>query len=105
MTETLTQGIISDCDQPGLTAAWGEWHPNTTLKFVTRRDGWHSLASAVYFIRGVRGVTLFKNYRNIEANEQAFDDNGWFNTGDIVPIDEAGYLYFSDRDKDMLKGC
>ena len=58
----------------------------------------------VLHIRGVRGVTLFKEYyRNIEANEQAFDDNGWFNTGDIVRIDEAGYLYFSDRDKDMLK--
>ena len=49
-------------------------------------------------------MTLFKEYyRNIEANEQAFDNNGWFNTGDIVRIDEAGYLYFSDRDKDMLK--
>ena len=56
------------------------------------------------FIRGVRGVSLFKAYyRNDEANEKAFDADGWFDTGDIVRRDEEGWLYFSDRDKDMLK--
>ena len=49
MTEALAQGIISAVISLVRTAAWGEWHPNTTLKFVTRRDGWHGLASAVYF--------------------------------------------------------
>ncbi len=54
------------------------------------------------FIRGVRGVSLFKAYyRNDEANEKAFDAEGWFDTGDIVRSDENGWLYFSDRDKDL----
>jgi crotonobetaine/carnitine-CoA ligase len=105
MTETLTQGIISDCDHPGPNASMGRVAPEYDIE-IRHEEG--RLAQpgerGVLHIRGVRGVTLFKEYyRNFEANEQAFDDNGWFNTGDIVRIDEAGYLYFSDRDKDMLK--
>lgn len=33
----------------------------------------------------------------------AFDDDGWFDTGDVIRIDDDGWLFFSDRDKDMLK--
>ena len=105
MTETLTQGIVSDCDHPGPNGSMGRVAPEYDIE-IRHEEG--RLAQpgerGVLHIRGVRGVTLFKEYyRNFEANEQAFDDNGWFNTGDIVRIDEAGYLYFSDRDKDMLK--
>ncbi|MFT5101429.1 MAG: crotonobetaine/carnitine-CoA ligase, partial [Planctomycetaceae bacterium] len=58
----------------------------------------------VLHIRGVRGVSLFKEYyRNPEANQSAFDDQGWFDTGDLVRVDKQGWLYFSDREKDMLK--
>jgi len=56
------------------------------------------------FIRGIRGVSLFKEYyNNPEANESAFDSDGWFDTGDIIRVGDDGYLFFSDRDKDMLK--
>jgi len=105
MTETLTQGIISDCDQPGPNGSMGRVAPEYDIEIRHEEGRLARLGErGVLHIRGVRGVTLFKEYyRNIEANEQAFDDNGWFNTGDIVRIDEAGYLYFSDRDKDMLK--
>ncbi|OMP67393.1 o-succinylbenzoate--CoA ligase [Domibacillus epiphyticus] len=36
-----------------------------------------------------------------EANEQAFQ-NGWFHTGDIGRIDEAGFLYVLDRRSDLI---
>ena len=52
----------------------------------------------------MRGVSLFKEYfRNPEANDKAFDAEGWFDTGDVLRIDEEGNLYFGDRNKDMLK--
>jgi len=52
----------------------------------------------------VRGVTLFKEYYgNPRANAKAFDEDDWFDTGDRIRIDEHGWLYFSDRSKDMLK--
>ena len=56
------------------------------------------------FIRGVPGVSLFKEYyRNDQATKAAFDADGWFNTGDMVRSDADGWLFFSDREKDMLK--
>jgi crotonobetaine/carnitine-CoA ligase len=47
---------------------------------------------------------MFKEYADApEANADAFDDDGWFDTGDLVQADADGHLYFSDRLKDMLK--
>jgi crotonobetaine/carnitine-CoA ligase len=47
---------------------------------------------------------MFKEYfRNQDANEKAFDENGWFDTGDVIVMDKEGDLYFGDREKDMLK--
>ena len=47
---------------------------------------------------------MFKEYyRNPEANAKAFDANGWFETGDNICMDEEGWLFFGDREKDMLR--
>ncbi len=105
MTETLTQGIVTDVDHPGPSGTIGRAAPEYEIE-IRREDG--SLAEpderGLLFIRGVRGVSLFKEYyRNDEANAKAFDENGWFDTGDLVRIGETGDLFFSDRDKDMLK--
>jgi len=50
----------------------------------------------------VRSVTLIKEYWNRpEANAKEFRD-GWFNSGDIGFLDGDGYLYLTDRAKDMV---
>jgi crotonobetaine/carnitine-CoA ligase len=105
MTETLTHGIVTDVDHPGPHGTLGRVAPEYEIQ-LRKPDG--TLAGpgekGVLFIRGVCGVTLFKEYyRNPEANARAFDADGWFDTGDIVRMDEHGWLFFSDRDKDMLK--
>jgi len=105
MTETLTQGIVTDVDHPGPHGTLGRVAPEYEIQ-LRKPDG--TLAGpgekGLLFIRGVRGVSLFKEYyRNPEANAKAFDADGWFDTGDIVRMDAQGWLYFSDRDKDMLK--
>lgn len=38
-----------------------------------------------------------------EANEEAFDEMGWFHSGDLVRKDEEGYHYFVDRKKFMIR--
>ena len=105
MTEILTQGIISDYDHPGVDGSMGRVAPEYDIE-IRHAEG--RLANpgerGILHVRGVRGVTLFKEYyRNDEANAKAFDEDGWFDTGDIVRMDENGHLFFSDRDKDMLK--
>jgi long-chain acyl-CoA synthetase len=51
----------------------------------------------------VKGPSVFQGYwhKPLET-EMAFVD-GWFRTGDIGRLDEDGYLYVTDRKKDLIK--
>ncbi|KAF2742950.1 acyl-CoA synthetases/AMP-acid ligases II [Sporormia fimetaria CBS 119925] len=53
----------------------------------------------------VRGPSLFIGYKNNpEATAEAFlDGKEWMKTGDVGRIDEEGFLYLTDRKKDLIK--
>jgi long-chain acyl-CoA synthetase len=49
-----------------------------------------------------RGKSVMKGYWNKpEASEEALQE-GWLHTGDLVRMDEDGYLYTAGRKKDMV---
>jgi len=55
-------------------------------------------------IKGVPGLSLFKEYlHNEAATRESFDAHGFFLTGDRVSLLESGFIWFGDRAKDMLK--
>ena len=52
----------------------------------------------------VRGPSVFVGYwHKPSANEECFDADGYFRTGDIARFDDDGFLYITDRKKELLK--
>jgi long-chain acyl-CoA synthetase len=50
-----------------------------------------------------RGATVFAGYLRADGSlESASDTDGWFPTGDVGRIDEDGYLWLTDRKKELI---
>jgi fatty-acyl-CoA synthase len=50
----------------------------------------------------VRGPAVARSYFKGEG-AGAFDEDGWFDTGDVATIDEYGFMLITDRAKDVIK--
>ena len=105
MTETISHAI---CSMPGLPSPMGSigWPSPAYELRVLNDDGTPTALGETGHlrVRGRPGVSLFKAYlNNPEATAAAFDENGFFITGDRVTRLANGCLQFADRDKDMLK--
>jgi len=52
----------------------------------------------------VRGTSVFAGYwHKPAATAECFDSQGWFRTGDIGHLDADGFLFITDRKKELLK--
>jgi fatty-acyl-CoA synthase len=51
----------------------------------------------------IRGPWVASSYYNTTEQVDKFTPDGWFRTGDIVTIDEKGYIEIKDRSKDVIK--
>jgi long-chain acyl-CoA synthetase len=51
----------------------------------------------------VRGPNIARGYLNRpQATHEAWSDSGWFRTGDVGRVDEDGFLYITDRKKELV---
>ena len=52
-----------------------------------------------------RGMNVFLGYyKNQQATDDSFTEDGWLRTGDMGVIDEDGYLFLRGRSKCMILG-
>ncbi|KAG5954372.1 hypothetical protein E4U57_004556 [Claviceps arundinis] len=52
----------------------------------------------------IRGPNIFKGYyENPSATRQAWTEDGWLKTGDVVTIDDSGLLTVVNRKKELIK--
>jgi long-chain acyl-CoA synthetase len=71
-----------------------------TIKVFDEKD--HELPPGQRGEIVVKGPTLMKGYWNQPEDTAQTIRNGWLYTGDIGYIDEDGYLYITDRKKDII---
>jgi long-chain acyl-CoA synthetase len=50
----------------------------------------------------VKGKVVMKGYYNLPEETRTIIKDGWFRTGDIGYQDEGGYIYITDRKKDII---
>ena len=69
---------------------------DTELKVVGRRG--EPLATGAVGELWARGTAISAGYyQQPEATAAVFTPDGWFKTGDLVRIDDEGYVYIVDR--------
>jgi len=105
MTEIVTSGIISDPQRRSEVGSIGRAAPEYQLA-IQREDGTDAAVGEEgdLLIRGTRGLSVFSHYiGDAAATAAAFDDRGFFRTGDRVRVLPSGDIQFGSRAKDMLK--
>ena len=74
--------------------------PVSTVDVEVRDDQGRALPANATGELHIRGSTLMTAYANSE--QDAFDADGWFATGDLGYLDEDGLVYIVDRKTDMV---
>lgn len=105
MTETISHVICSAPALPSPPGSIGWVSPVYEIKVLDDDGSPTSVGGTGQLrVRGRRGVSLFKEYfNNPQATIDAFDEHGFFITGDRVTRLVCGALQFAGRDKDMLR--
>jgi acyl-CoA synthetase (AMP-forming)/AMP-acid ligase II len=101
MTEIpmITQGSPTDTDDQ-LAHTTGKPVTGADLRIVAE-DGTLAPTGTDGEVR-VKGPMVTKGYTNPELTEQAFDENGYFRTGDIGHLRADGHVVLTGRIKDII---
>lgn len=109
LTETSSVATVNTgADARERPDSVGRAMPVVELKVVDPTTPTSDLDTAVSLPLGaageicVRGPILMAGYWNKPVETSAVLQNGWLRTGDLGHLDEDGFLYVTDRAKDMI---
>ena len=112
MTETSPLGVVAT-SSPALDALSDDerdqviWTRQGRMQFgielkVVGEDGQEAPRDGITSgALMVRGPWVLRRY--FRGERDVIDAEGWFDTGDIATIDEAGFMRITDRTKDVIK--
>ena len=102
LTETSSVAtVISGTDANEKPTSVGPPVPTVTVKIIGG-DG-STLGVGDTGEVCITGPILMAGYWNKpEATAEAIDPEGWLHTGDVGHLDDAGFLFITDRKKDMI---
>jgi cyclohexanecarboxylate-CoA ligase len=95
----LTMGHATDDDEL-LATTEGRATPGVELRLVTL-DGHEAAPGEEGEVRA-KGPQITPGYLDPALDAAAFDEDGWFRTGDLGRLDEAGNLTITGRLKDVI---
>lgn len=86
---------------------WEEYKPGCCGKVVERMEVKLDLKNPKKSVGEilVRGKNVMLGYyKNPEATQSTFTEDGWLRTGDLATIDKDGYIFIRGRNKSMILG-
>ena len=104
LTETYGNSHVTDANDPLelRLQSCGKPLPGVSQRIVDPESGEELAPGEVGEIR-VKGYVTKGYYKNPEQTAFAFDEDGYFMTGDLGTVDEEGNLYFRGRLKELVK--
>ena len=101
LTETSPVVSITPISVKKFTANVGLPMPSTEIKVCDDKGNEVPVGEAGELY--VRGPQVMKGYWNRpEATKEAITEDGWLKTGDIVSVDNQGYISILDRKNDII---
>jgi len=102
LTETTAVVCQTAIDEPRADTAAGRPLPGVRVRILDDAGGEAARGDVGEIV--VRGPNVFAGYfRNATATRAVFTDDGWFRTGDLGFLDEAGALHLAGRINDVIK--
>jgi fatty-acyl-CoA synthase len=112
MTEMSPLGTLGTRSAATAALAPGEWwklklkqgRPPFTVDMKITDDAGRALPhdGETFGRLKVKGPAVARAYYKGEGAD-SFDDEGWFDTGDVATLDPWGYMRITDRSKDIIK--
>lgn len=100
LTETSPAVSIMRMEDPRRPGSCGRPVPNVEVTILDDDD--RPLGPGETGEVCVRGPNVMKGYHNLPEETAAAVRSGWFHTGDMGHLDEDGYLYITERKKDLI---
>jgi len=101
-TETCLGTLSSPTDPPG--SAWGtDGRPLAGIRIRIVDDEGHELPTGSEGHYELDSPTTFLGYLDRpDLTTEAFTADGWYRTGDLATVDDAGFLHITGRVKDVI---